>query len=146
MPRSRQLAALLTILALIGGALVAGGAGAAPRGQAAAAVTLNLKGGVGNRIQRACRIRHHYTLYRRGTRIAFAGTVAGASGAFTVKVKVKQCAGGRFVTRYALRIAGRNGSYGGVLRAAGRGFFFARAYYGAGGTKLTSDKQYFRGM
>ena len=139
MSRIRLLAPVLVALVL---ALAAGAAYAV----AASAVTLNLKGGVGNRMQRACRVRHHYTLYRRGTRIAFSGTVAAASGAFTVKVKLKQCVGGRFVTRYALRVGGSNGSYRGVLRPAGRGFFFVRTYYKVGGATVKSDKQYFRGM
>jgi hypothetical protein len=142
MPRIRIVALAAVALALLAAGVAAtGGAGAAPRAHAAAAVTLNLKGGSGNRMLRACRILHHYTLYRRGTRVAFSGTVAGAGGTFTVKVKVKQCVRGRFVTRYAIKVGGRNGGFRGALRPAGRGFFFARAYFGG----VKSDKQYFRG-
>lgn len=148
MPRTR-----LTMLALFalpalgagacgaGGASAHGGAATVPAAHAATAVTLNLKGGTGNRVMRACRIRHHYTLYRRGTRVAFAGTAAGASGTFSVKVKVKQCSHGRFVTRYAIKLTGRNGAFRGTLRRVGRGAFFARAYVSG----VKSDKQYFRG-
>jgi hypothetical protein len=134
MPRTRRLAIPLALLAL--------GGGGASYAAAQTAVTLNLKGGTGNRVQRACRIRHHYTLYHRGTAVAFSGTVPGASGTFTVKVKVKQCSGGRFVTRYAMKVTGRNGAFRGTLRPVGRGAFFARAYFGA----VKSDKQYFRGL
>lgn len=139
--------ALLAVPALGAGACAAGGASAhsgvqaPPRAHAATAVTLNLKGGNGNRVMRACAIRHHYTLYRHGTRVAFAGTAAGASGTFPVKVKVKQCVRGRFVTRYAIKLTGRNGAFRGTLRPVGRGAFFARAYVGG----VKSDKQYFRG-
>jgi hypothetical protein len=116
--------------------------GATPS-QAGGGVTLNLKGGVGNRTLRACGIRHHYTLYRRGPRIAYDGTVAGAAGAFTVKVKVKKCIRGQFVTRFEQHIAGRAGRYRGSFRSGTRGFYFARTYYRAGSV-IKSDKQYFR--
>jgi hypothetical protein len=144
---------LLALAALGAGAVLSGGAGAAPRvrataaprAHAAAAVTLNLKGGIGNRSIRACRIRHHYTLYRRGTPVAFSGTVAGAPASFSVKVKVKQCSRGVFVTRYSMKVAGSGGSFRGTLRTAGRGFFFARASFNGPSGTLKSDKQYFKG-
>jgi hypothetical protein len=116
---------------------------AATPSQAGGGVTLNLKGGVGNRTLLACRIRHHYTLYRRGPRIAYDGTVAAPPGAFTVKVKVKKCVRGQFVPRFEQHIAGRAGRYRGSFRSGTRGFYFARTYYRSGSV-IKSDKQYFR--
>jgi hypothetical protein len=154
MTRTRlTILALLALAALGAGAVLSGGAGAAPRvrataaphAHAAAAMTLNLKGGIGNRSLRACRIRHHYTLYRRGTAVAFSGTVAGAPASFNVKVKVKQCVHGRFVTSYSMKVAGSGGAFGGTLRPVGRGFYFTRAELNVSGATVKSDKQYFQG-
>lgn len=116
---------------------------AATPSQAGGGVTLNLKAGTGNRTLRACGIRHHYTLYRRGPRIAYDGTVAGAPSTFQVKVKVKKCIRGRFVTRFEQHIPGRAGRYRGSFRSGTRGYYFARTYYRAGSV-MKSDKQYFR--
>ena len=114
-----------------------------PPAQAGGGVTLNLQGGIGNRTLRACGIRHHYTLYPRRHRIGYNGTVAGAEGSFTVKVKVKKCVRGRFVTRVEQHVSGRGGRYSGAFNSGARGFYFARTYYNAGGG-LKSDKQYFK--
>jgi hypothetical protein len=116
---------------------------AAVPAQAGGGVTLGLKGGSGNRTLRACGIRHHYTLYRPGARIAFDGTVAGAAGSFAVKVKVKRCVGGRFADVSKVPATGKAGRYRGVLGATPRGLYFARTTYRAGAV-LKSDKQYFK--
>lgn len=116
---------------------------AAAPAQAGGGVTLNLKGGTGNRSLRACGIRHHYTLFRPGTRIEVDGTIAGASAAFTAKVKVKKCVGGKFVTRLQQRVSGRAGRYRGSFASGARGYYFARTYYSSG-TAMKSDKQYFK--
>ncbi len=116
---------------------------AAAPAQAGGGVTLNLKGGGGNRSLRACGIRHHYTLFRRGARIDVDGTVAGASGDFAAKVKVKKCVHGQFVTRTEQRVSGRAGRYRGSFASGARGYYFARTYYRAG-TVVKSDKQYFK--
>jgi hypothetical protein len=111
--------------------------------QAGGGVTLNLKGGTGNSSLRACGIRHHYTLFRRGQRIGLDGTVAGAAGAFTVKVKIKKCVRGQFVTRLQQHVGGRAGRYRGSFASGARGYYFARTYYRAG-TVVKSAKQYFK--
>ena len=111
--------------------------------QAGGGVTLNLQAGRGNRTLRACGIRHHYTLYHPHRRVGFNGTVAGAPGAFTVKVKVKKCVRGRFVTRLEQHVTGHGGRYSGSFNSGTRGFYFARTYYRAGSV-LKSDKQYFK--
>ncbi|MCW3047148.1 MAG: hypothetical protein JWO74_1432 [Solirubrobacterales bacterium] len=116
---------------------------AAPAQAGGGGVTLNLKGGSGNRSLRACGIRHHYTLYRRGVHIGLDGTVAGAPGAFTVKVKVKQCIRGQFVARLQQRVGGSAGRYRGSFASGARGYYFARTYYSSG-TVLKSAKQYFK--
>jgi hypothetical protein len=129
---------IVTIAALVAALLAAAAAA-----QAGGGATLNLQGGIGNKTLRACGIRHHYTLFRRGRRVGFKGTVAGASGAFTVKVKVKKCVGGQFVTRLQQHVAGDAGRYRGSFVAGARGYYFARTYYRAGAV-LKSDKQYFK--
>jgi hypothetical protein len=116
---------------------------AAPAQAGGGGVTLNLKGGNGNRALRACGIRHHYTLFRHGGRIEVDGTVVGTPGAFTVKVKVKKCLRGQFVTRLQQHVGGSAGRYRSSFASGARGYYFARTSYGAG-TVLKSDKQYFK--
>jgi hypothetical protein len=112
--------------------------------QAGVGITLDLKRGVGNRTIRACGIRHHYTLYRRGSRIAYDGTLAGAPGTFRVKIKIKKCIRGQFVTRFEQHTGGRAGRYHGSFRPGARGFYFARTYYYHGASVTKSDKEFFR--
>jgi hypothetical protein len=65
-------------------------------------ITLNLKGGYRNQERTACSERHHYTLYHRGGTVKMDGYVSPApalpDGTWRVKIKIKQCKGGRFVT------------------------------------------------
>jgi hypothetical protein len=115
-------------------------------------VSLNLQRGIHNAQLRACGIKHHYTVYRRGTRVPFDGVVHPAPGHdFRVKVKVKKCsASRRFHTVFALHVRGSSstGRFHGHLRSLRRGYFFARAYfYGIppqSQAVARSDKQYFR--
>jgi hypothetical protein len=116
---------------------------AAAPAQAGGGVTLNLKGGTGNRTLRACGIRHHYTLFRPGARIEVDGTVPGGAAAFTAKVKVKKCVRGHFVTGLQQRVSGSAGRYRGAFAPGARGYYFARTYYRSG-TVMKSDKQYFK--
>lgn len=122
-------------------ALVAAAAAAA----ATTAITINLQGGIGSRTLKACRATHHYTVYRRGTRIQIDGVVTPAPTAFRVKLKVKQCVRGTFRTIWSAGAhEGPGGTYTGVFVARRRGAFFARAYLHIGTRKLRSEKKHFQ--
>jgi hypothetical protein len=113
----------LTLIPALGAlALSVGGA------SASTPVTLELHVGHGKGSSVICGARHHYTLYHRGDQIRFDGTIPGAAGAFKVKVKIKQCVHGRFVTRRVIHVRGHNRHFSGSLRAGGRGFYAVRAY------------------
>jgi hypothetical protein len=103
-------------------------------------VTVDLKGGHGTRSSVICGARPHYTLYHLGDPVRFAGTVPGAAGAFKVRIKIKQCVHGQFVTRIETHVRGRNGRFTGSFRAGARGFYAVRAYYSG----QTSAKRYLR--
>jgi hypothetical protein len=141
---------LLLVVAAFGLAAIAASAGGAsaarPRAHAAAySITLNLQGGIANRIKRACGSANHYTYYHRGRRIRFTGTVTPRPPApHVVKVKIKKCVRGRFVRVKVLypRVDSR-GKYGGVFRVRGRGFFFARTYVLVAG-RPKGQKEHFR--
>lgn len=107
---------------------------------------LNLQGGYANRQLTACSLRHHFTFFHPRVPMTIKGTIAPApSGAWEVKVKVKQCLRGRYRTVWAHHAAGQaGGSYKVSYPAARRGYFFARAYYYGATPAVTSNKQYFR--
>jgi hypothetical protein len=140
MPIRRQLRLPLTIAAML--ALLAAAAAAA----ASFSVQLNLQGGYANRELTACSLRHHYTFFHPRAAIAIAGSITPtASGAWEVKVKVKQCRRGRFRTVWFRHTAGHaDGTFKTSYPALRRGYFFARAYYYGVTPAATSDKQYFR--
>ena len=119
-------------------------------------ITLNLKGGYRNQQRIACSARHHYTLYHRGGTLRMDGYVSPApalpDGAWRVKVKIKQCKGGRFVTIWQRHARGNavllNGAKVGHFRISYRtqrtGYFFACAYYYGYTPRIKSDAQHFR--
>ena len=112
---------------------------------ATSTVTINLKGGLGNRTYRACGLTHHYTLFHPGRAIAIEGTVTPAPTHFRVKLKVKQCLHGRFTTIWVGSAHERpDGSYRGMFVPHHRGPFFARAYARIGTQTVKSDKRYFQ--
>jgi hypothetical protein len=118
-------------------------------------ITLNLKGGYRNKQRTACSEPHHYTLYHRGGTLRMDGYVSPApalpDGSWRVKIKIKQCKGGRFVTIWQRHARGNgvvlNGSKVGQFRisyrARRRGYFFARAYYYGYKPSIKSDKEHF---
>jgi hypothetical protein len=138
---------------LAGGALLLLAATAIAAGNS---ITLNLKGGYGNRQLTACSARHHYTLYHRRGLLKMEGYVSPApalpDGTWRVKVKIKQCRAGRFVAIWQRHARGnsvvRNGVKVGHFRISYRmrkkGYFFARAYYYGYRPRIKSDDQHFR--
>jgi hypothetical protein len=76
-----------------------------------------------------CGAGRHYTLYHRGDTVRFAGSIPGAAGTFKVRVKIKRCIRGSFVTRFETHARGHNGNFSGSFLAPGRGFYSVRAYY-----------------
>ena len=115
-------------------------------GAAAVTVALNLQGGYANRTLKACALTHHYTLFHHGRAIGVNGAVSPApSGAFRVKLKVKQCVRGRFRAVWVGSAQVKpDGTFRGTVPPRRAGYFFARAYYYAGTTAFKSDKQYFK--
>jgi hypothetical protein len=119
-------------------------------------ITLNLKGGYGNQQRTACSARHHYTLYHRGGTLKMDGYVTPApalpDGTWRVKVKIKQCKAGRFVTIWQRHARGNGVLLNGVkvghfrisYRMRSTGYFFARAYYYGYQPRIKSDAQHFR--
>lgn len=143
----RLLAALLA-----GGVLLATAATALGTGNT---ITLNLKGGR-SQSRTACSALHHYAVYRKGGRLRMDGYVTPApalpDGTWRVKIKIKQCKGGRFVTiwqRHALGnsvlVSGvKKGHFRMTYRMRSKGYFFARAYYYGYQPTLISQDQHFR--
>jgi hypothetical protein len=112
---------------------------------AALTVTINLKGGLGNRTYKACGLIHHYTLFHPGRAIAIEGAVRPVPASFRVKLKVKQCLHGSFKTIWIGAAHERpDGSYRGAYVTHRRGSFFARAYVHVGTSTVKSDKRYFQ--
>ena len=143
----RPLAALLAGAVLLVTAATAIGAGHS--------ITLNLKGGRSEE-RTACSTTHHYAAYHRGGRLRMDGYVSPAppqpDGTWRVKIKIKQCKGGRFVTIWQRHARGNgvllNGTKVGHFRIAyrmrKRGYFFARAYYYGYQPRIISQDQHFR--
>ena len=127
-------------------ALAAAAAAAPPAHMASHRVLLNLQAGYANHTLVACGIRHHYTYFRPRRRISFNGSVLPSPPKpWQVKVKVKKCVRGRFVTVRQTHVFGDSrGHYSSSVRSPGRGLFFARAYYYGDSPASRSDKQYFR--
>jgi hypothetical protein len=123
---------------------------------AGSSVTLNLKRGYRNQERAACAERHHYTLYHRSGRLEMDGYVSPApalpDGTWRVKVKIKQCRGGRFVAVWQRHARGNGVLLNGVkvghfritYRMRHKGFFFARAYYYGYKPRIRSDEEHFR--
>ena len=119
-------------------------------------ITLNLKGGYRNQQRTACSARHHYTLYHHGGTLRMEGYVSPApalpDGTWRVKIKIKQCKGGRFVTIWQRHARGNGVLLNGVkvghfrisYRMRQRGYFFARAYYYGYRPRIISQDQHFR--
>jgi hypothetical protein len=142
----RLLAALLA-----GGILMVTAATAIGAGNS---ITLNLKGGRSQE-KTACAARHHYAAYHKGSRLRMDGYVSPAptlpDGTWRVKIKIKQCKSGRFVTIWQRHARGNgvlvNGVKVGHFRISYRmrhtGYFFARAYYYGYQPRIVSPDQHF---
>jgi hypothetical protein len=117
-------------------------------------ITLNLKGGRSQE-KTACGALHHYAAFHKGSKLRMDGYVSPApalpDGTWRVKIKVKQCKSGRFVTISQTHVKGNgvlvNGTKEGHFRLAYRlrrkGFFFARAYYYGYQPRIISQDQHF---
>jgi hypothetical protein len=137
---------------LAGAAPLAIGATAAAASQT---ITLNLKGGYKNETKVACGQRNHYTAYHRGRLLRMEGYVSPApplpDGAWRVKVKIKRCRSGRFVTIWQRHALGNSVVLNGVkvghfrisYRMRSRGYFFARAYYYGVNPRIRSKAKHF---
>lgn len=144
----RSLVFLLAAGALLLAAATAVGAGDS--------ITLHLKGGYRNQQRTACSARHHYKLYHRHSTLHMDGYVSPAparpDGTWRVKIKVKRCEGGQFVTIWQAHTRGKdivvNGAKVGYFRKAyrlrRRGYFFARAYYYGYQPRIRSQSEHFR--
>jgi hypothetical protein len=126
--------ALIPAIAALALALGVGGA------SAVTPVTLELHGGHGMRSSVICGARRHYTRYHPGDRVRFDGTIPGAVGAFKVRIKIKQCSHGSFVTVFETHVRGRNGQFTGSFSAGARGSYSVRGYYSG----QMSAKRYLR--
>jgi hypothetical protein len=125
---------VIPAIAALALALGVGGAGAV------SPVTLALHAGNGTRSSVICGVRHQYTRYHRGDRVSFDGAIPGVVGAFKVRIKIKQCTHGSYVTRMQTHVRGLDGHFAGSFRAATSGFYSVRAYYSG----QTSAKRYLR--
>ena len=114
-------------------------------GSAKKTVTLDLAGATGNQNFTACNKQEAFFLYTGPAQVRFSGRVSPApSGRWKVKVKIKQCSGGKFVDATSQKLVGQSsGRYDGALPIAEKGYYFARAQL-EGGSTARSEKQYFR--
>ena len=118
-------------------------------------ITLNLKGGRSQQ-KTACSAVHHYAAYHKGRMLRMDGFVSPApalpDGSWRVKVKIKQCKSGRFITIWQRHAAGNSVLVNGVkeghfrisYRMRKKGYFFARAYYYGYQPRIVSQDQHFR--
>ena len=149
---NRHLTRRLPAALLAGGVLLVTAATATGAGNS---ITLNLKGGHSQE-KTACSARHHYSAYRKGSRLRMDGYVSPApslpDGTWRVKIKIKQCKSGRFVTIWQAHTRGNGVLLNGVkvghfrmsYRLRHKGYFFARAYYYGYSPSITSQEEHFR--
>lgn len=147
---NRHITRLLSAL-LAGGVLLATAATAIGAGNT---ITLNLKGGRSQN-KTACSALHHYAAYRKGGTLRMDGYVTPAPAlpdkTWRVKIKIKQCKNGRFVTVWQRHAAGnsvlvngvKEGHYRITYRMRTKGYFFARAYYYGYQPTVISQDQHF---
>jgi len=146
-PTPRLLAALLAAGVLLVTAATAIGAGNS--------ITLNLKGGRSQQ-KATCGALHHYAAYHKGSKLRMDGYVSPAPAlpdhTWRVKIKIKQCRNGRFVTVSESHAFGNGVLLAGVkvghfrktLRLRRKGYFFARAYYYGYQPTVESQEEHFR--
>src|SRR5205807_4646670 len=93
------------IALLLAAPLVAGCGG----GSAKKKVTLDLTGATGNQNFTACNKQEAFFLYAGPAQVRFSGRVSPApSGRWKVKVKIKQCSGGKFVDATSQKLVGQS--------------------------------------
>jgi hypothetical protein len=148
----RHLTRRLLAALLAGGVLLLTAATATGAGNS---ITLNLKGGRSQQ-KTACSAQHHYAAYHKGSRLRMDGYVSPApalpDGTWRVKIKIKQCKSGRFVTIWQAHTRGNGVLLNGVkvghfrlsYRLRHKGYFFARAYYYGYQPRIVSQDEHFR--
>jgi hypothetical protein len=146
-PNPRLFAALLA-----GGLLLVTAATATGAGNS---ITLNLTGGRSQQ-KTACGALHHYAAYHKGSKLRMNGYVSPApalpDNTWRVKIKIKQCKNGRFVTISESHTFGKGvllnsvkvGQFRKTLRLRRTGYFFARAYYYGYQPTVESQEDHFR--
>ena len=149
---NRHLTPRLLATVLAAGILLVTAATAAGAGNS---ITLSLKGGRSQE-KTACSALHHYQAYHRGGRLRMEGYVSPApalpDGTWRVKIKIKQCKSGRFVTIWQAHTRGNGVLLNGVkvghfrmsYRLRHKGYFFARAYYYGYQPRIISQDEHFR--
>jgi len=135
-PHRRRVALLLALPLLAG----CGGGGSSSK-----KVSLDLTGSTGNQNFTACNKQEAFFLYAGPAQLRFTGQVSPTpDGRWKVKIKIKQCTGGKFVDVTSQKLVGQSsGRYDGSIPIAEKGYYFARAQLEGGG-KSRSEKQYFR--
>jgi hypothetical protein len=148
---NRNLTLRLLAALLAGGVLLVTAATAIGAGNS---ITLNLVGGRSQQ-KTACSALHHYAAYHKGAKLRMTGYVSPApalpDGTWRVKIKVKQCKGGRFVPIWETHVFGKGVLLNGVkvgqfrmtYRMRRRGYFFARAYYYGYQPSIISQDEHF---
>jgi hypothetical protein len=134
---SRRLLALLATVPLAAGC---GGGGSGSK-----KVTLELTSATGNQNLTACGKQEAFFTYSGPAQVRFTGTVKPApDGRWKVKVKIKQCSGGKFVDVTSQKLVGQSsGRYDGSIPVAEKGYYYARTQLQSD-SKVRSEKQYFR--
>ncbi len=119
-------------------------------------ITLSLLAGTDQGQLTACKQPNHYQAYKVNTKLSMEGYVTPAPAfpdqQWKVKIKIKQCKRGKFVTVAQVHVLGNGVVVNGVkeghfkyTRALKlRGFFFARAYYYTSATtSIESTDEHF---
>jgi hypothetical protein len=121
---------------------------------AANSITLNLHGGVNQQLT-ACSQANHYVAYNLGTEISMEGYVTPAPAlpdqGWKVKIKIKKCVNGSFVTIAQFHVLGnavlvnsvKEGHFRGIYAPTSTGFYFARAYYYGYTPAIQSTDEHF---
>ena len=130
------------LLALLAAVPLAAGCGG---GSSSKKVSLELTGTTGNQNFVACGKQEAFFTYRGPAQVRFTGTVSPAPGGrWKVKVKIKQCSGGKFVDVTSQKLVGQSsGRYDGSIPVAEKGYYYARTQLQSD-SKVRSQKQYFQ--
>jgi hypothetical protein len=148
---SRNIIRRLPAALLVGGVLLFTATAAIGAGNS---ITLDLHGGVNQQLT-ACSQVNHYMAYNLGSKISMEGYVTPAPAlpdqTWKVKIKIKKCVNGSFVTVAQFHVLGngvivnsvKEGHFRGIYAPTSTGFYFARAYYYGFTPAIQSLDQHF---